>query len=173
VIAATNRRLIDLVASSEFREDLYYRLNLITIETPGLRERKGDIAMIAAHHLRQVQERYGLGDIEINSDAYRWLAAQRWTGNVRELKHCVERAALMTDKPILTRADFEGVTGASELAASERLDRDVLPLDTVEKLMIERAMSQCEGNVTRAAELLGLSRAALYRRFDKHGLETQ
>jgi two-component system NtrC family response regulator len=173
VVAATNRELVDLVASGKFREDLYYRLNLITIEMPGLRERKGDIGVIAAHHLRQVQERYGLGDVEISSDAYRWLAAQRWAGNIRELKHCVERAALMTDKSMLTRADFEGVTGASELASSERLDRDVLPLDTVEKLMIERAMSQCEGNVTRAAELLGLSRAALYRRFEKHGLETQ
>ena len=173
VVAATNRNLVNLVASGEFREDLYYRLNLITIEMPGLRERKGDIAVIATHHLRQVRERYGLGDVEINSDAYRWLAAQTWAGNVRELKHCVERAALMSGKPMLARADFEGVTGASELAHSERLDRDVLPLDTVEKLMIERAMSQCEGNVTQAAELLGLSRAALYRRFDKHGLETQ
>lgn len=173
VVAATNRNLVDLVAGGAFREDLYYRLNLITIPMPGLRERKGDIAMIAAHHLRQVRERYGLGNVEIGSDAYRWLAAQVWPGNVRELRHCVERAALMSGKTVLSRADFEGVTDTSELASSARLDRDVLPLDKVEKLMIERAMRQCDGNVTQAAELLGLSRAALYRRFEKHGLETQ
>lgn len=173
VVAATNRHLAKLAAQGEFREDLYYRLNLITLEMPPLRERKSDIPLIAAHHLRQVKERYGLADVEIGADAYRWLTSQAWPGNVRELIHCVERAALMSGKPLLTRADFEAVTGTDEHAASDRLARDVLPLDAVEKVMIERAMKQCAGNVTHAAELLGLSRSALYRRLAKHGLETQ
>jgi two-component system NtrC family response regulator len=173
VVAATNRDLGALVARGEFREDLYYRLNLITLEMPPLRERKGDIALIAAHHLRQIKERYGLGDVEIGPDALRWLAAQPWPGNVRELKHCIERAALMSGKTSLSRAEFEAVSGASDAGPADRLDRDVVPLDTIEKLMIERAMNQCVGNVTHAAELLGLSRAALYRRLAKHGLETQ
>jgi len=172
VVAASNRNLPELVARGEFREDLYYRLNLITLELPPLRARKDDIALIAQHHLRQVKERYGLDDIEIGADAFRWLSMQPWPGNVRALRHCIERAALMSGKPLLGRADFEAVASTSEAALSERLDRDVLPLDTVEKLMIGRAMSQCTGNVTRAAELLGLSRAALYRRLAKHGLET-
>ncbi|HEU4616950.1 MAG TPA: sigma-54 dependent transcriptional regulator [Gammaproteobacteria bacterium] len=174
VIAATNRNLPELVARGEFREDLYYRLNLITLEMPPLRARKGDIPLIAAHCLREVKERYALGEAEIGADAFRWLMAQTWPGNVRELRHCVERAALMSAKPLLARADFEAVAGAPEAAGKDRLDRDdVLPLDAVEKLMIGRAMRQCEGNVTRASELLGLSRAALYRRLAKHGLPTQ
>jgi DNA-binding NtrC family response regulator len=170
VVAATNRDLAGLVARGEFREDLYYRLNLIKLEMPPLRERKGDIPLIAAHHLLQIRERYGLGGVDLGNDAYRWLASQPWPGNVRELKHCVERTALMSGKPLLARADFETVAGRP--AAADRLDHDVLPLDAVEKLMIERAMSQCTGNVTHAAELLGLSRAALYRRLAKHELET-
>jgi two-component system NtrC family response regulator len=173
VLAATNRNLAELVARGEFREDLFYRLNLITLEMPPLRARSGDIPLIAAHHLREVGERYGLGEIEIEPDAYRWLRIQPWPGNVRELKACVERAALMSAKPLLKRADFEAATGATETLAADRLDRDVVPLDTVEKLMIGRAMRQCDGNVTRASELLGLSRAALYRRLAKHGLPTQ
>ena len=121
--------------------------------------------------MQQIKERYALGEIGIAPDGWRWLALQPWPGNVRELKHCVERAALMSAKPLLGRAELEAVSGAGEIAAADRLDRDVLPLDQVEKLMIGRAMSQCTGNVTRAAELLGLSRAALYRRLAKHGLE--
>jgi DNA-binding NtrC family response regulator len=173
VVAATNRNLAELVAHGEFREDLYYRLNLITIEMPPLRTRKDDMPLIATHHLRQVKERYGLDATEIGSDGWRWLRARSWPGNVRELKHCIERAALMSAGRVLERADFESVTATAELAAGERLDRDVVPLDTVEKLMIQRAMRQCAGNVTHAAELLGLSRAALYRRLAKHRLETQ
>jgi len=171
VVAATNQDLRALVADGIFREDLFYRLNLITLEMPPLRDRKGDIALIAAHHLREVSERYGLADVRLGNDVVRWLAAQSWPGNVRELRHCVERAALMARKPILSRGDFHTSTGAADASRAERLDRDVLPLDIVEKLMIERAMKQCQRNVTHAAELLGLSRAALYRRLSKHGLE--
>jgi len=170
VVAATNRDLARLVASGDFREDLYYRLNLIRLEMPPLRERRKDIGLIAAHHLRQIVERYGLGDTVIDSDAFAFLGSQPWAGNVRELKHCIERAALMCGRPAITRADLESVTNDNEPAVRDRLDREVLPLDTVERLMIERAMKQSNGNVTRAAELLGLSRAALYRRLSKHRL---
>jgi DNA-binding NtrC family response regulator len=173
VVAATNRDLEQLVAAGEFREDLYYRLNLIKLDMPPLRERPGDIPLIAAHHLRQVRTRYGLGEIELAGDAVRWLSGQTWPGNVRELKACIERAALMSLRPLLARADLEATARTSETAARARLDRDVLPLDEVEKVIIERAMSQAAGNVTRAAELLGLSRAALYRRLAKHEPEAQ
>jgi len=173
VIAATNQDLARLVARGSFREDLYYRLNLITLEVPPLRERRADIPLIAAHYLRSAAERYGLGPVELASDASRWLSTQHWGGNVRELRHRVERAALMCGHRVLTRADFESVTDASQARSADPFERDVMPLDTVEKLMIERAMSQCSGNVTHAAELLGLSRAALYRRLAKHGLEAQ
>src|SRR5690606_31483298 len=118
----------------------------------------GDIPLIAAHHLRRVRARYSLGETELAGDAVRWLCAQPWPGNVRELKACVERAALMSTHSLLTRADLEATTRTADIGAAARLDRDVLPLDEVEKLMIERAMTQSLGNVTRAAELLGLSR---------------
>src|SRR5690606_30093520 len=174
VVAATNRDLERLVATGDFREDLYYRLNLIKLVMPPLRERAADIPLIAAHHLRQVRARYGLGEVELAGDAVRWLSAPAWPGNGREPKACLERAALMSPRSLLTRADLEATAGHAEPpGAAARLDRDVLPLDEVEKLMIERAMSQSLGNVTRAAELLGLSRAALYRRLTKHEIEAQ
>ncbi len=115
VVAATNRDLKALVASGQFREDLYYRLNLITLTLPPLRKRRSDIPLIAAHHLRQVRERYGLGDVAFSADVFAWLAAQPWGGNVRELRHCVERVALVAGKPLLTRADFEARTVQPDL----------------------------------------------------------
>jgi DNA-binding NtrC family response regulator len=172
VVAATNRDLPALVASGQFREDLYYRLNLITLEVPPLRKRKGDIPLIAAHHLRQIEERHALGAVSFAADALPWLAAQPWPGNVRELKHCVERAALMSGKKTLGRADFETSASTRERSAAA-LDGDLMTLDEVERLMIERALAQSARNITHAAELLGLSRAALYRRLAKHGLTTE
>jgi len=176
VVAATNRDLAALVAKGEFREDLYYRLNLITLDVPPLRARRGDIALIAANHLRQIEERYGLGGIECEPRAYEWLAAQPWPGNVRQLKACIERAALLSGKTRLGRADLEAVAQAPSGAARELpewLDREQPTLEQVERMMIERAMAQSSRNVTRAAEALGLSRSALYRRLAKHGLAAE
>ena len=174
VVAATNRDLAALVASGEFREDLYYRLNLITLEVPPLRKRKGDIPLIAAHHLRRLEERHGLGGLSFGADVLPWLAAQPWPGNVRELKHCIERAVLISGQKTLTRADFEAsATLRQAPRAAEPLDGDVMTLDEVERLMIERAIRQAGRNITHAAELLGLSRAALYRRLAKHGLTSE
>jgi len=171
VVAATNRDLSALVASGQFRDDLYYRLNLITLSLPPLRKRKGDIPLIATHHLRQVRERYGLGEVTFSTDVFPWLAAQHWRGNVRELRHCVERVALVAGKPLLTRADFEAHGGQSEAAAdSSRPGGQALTLEETERVMIERALEQSGRNITQAAELLGLSRFALYRRLAKHGL---
>lgn len=177
VVAATNRDLGALVASGQFRDDLYYRLNLITLTLPPLRQRKGDIPLIAAHHLRQVRERYGLGEIAFSADVFPWLAAQHWRGNVRELRHCVERVALMAGKAVLTRADFEtnGRQGEPpvERTIPDAAAGEVHRLDQTERLMIERAMEQSGRNITKAAQLLGLSRFALYRRLSKHGLTAE
>ena len=173
VVAATNRDLKAMVAAGQFREDLYYRLNLIALEMPPLRRRKGDIPLIATRHLRQVKERYGLEDIELAADAYAWLTAQAWPGNVRELKHSIERAALMSGKRVITRTDLEATTAARDLPRAASFEGAVRTLDEVEKLTIQRAMQQCGNNITHAAELLGLSRAALYRRLAKHGLSAE
>lgn len=173
VVAATNRDLGALVASGQFRDDLYYRLNLITLTLPPLRKRKGDIPLIAAHHLRQVRERYGLGELACSADVFPWLAAQPWRGNIRELRHCVERVALMAGKPLLTRADFEAHDRQPEAPAGSTPHGEVRRLDETERLMIERALEQSGRNITLAAELLGLSRFALYRRIVKHGLTVE
>jgi two-component system NtrC family response regulator len=174
VVAATNRDLGALVASGQFRDDLYYRLNLITLTLPPLRARKGDIPLIAAHQLRQVRERYGLGELTFAADVLPWLAAQPWRGNIRELRHCVERVALMADKPLLTRVDFEA-NGRQPAPPgdSSTPHGELRRLDETERLMIERALEQSGRNITRAAELLGLSRFALYRRLAKHGLTAE
>jgi two-component system, NtrC family, response regulator len=171
VVAATNRDLNALVASGQFREDLYYRLNVITLTLPPLRKRKSDIPLVAAHHLRQVRERYGLGEVTFSAEVFPWLAAQHWRGNVRELRHCVERVALVAGRPVLTRADFEASSAPPDSSSESRsLGSDVLTLDQIERMMIERALEQSGRNITQAAELLGLSRFALYRRLAKHGL---
>jgi DNA-binding NtrC family response regulator len=171
VVAATNRDLRALVASGQFRDDLYYRLNLITLTLPPLRKRKGDIPLIATHHLRQVRERYGLGEVTFGADVFPWLAAQPWHGNIRELRHCVERVTLVAGTPLLTRADFELNGGQAESPSEPSgLDGEVLRLEEVERMMIERALQQSGRNITQAAELLGLSRFALSRRLAKHGL---
>ncbi len=174
VVAATNRDLVALVASGQFREDLYYRLNLIALEVPPLRKRRADIALIATHHLRQVEERHALGAVALGADVFPWLATQPWLGNVRELKHCVERAALMSGKKMLTRTDFEPrASGEASTRADAALADNLMTLDAVERLMIQRALQQSGRNITHAAELLGLSRAALYRRLAKHGFASE
>jgi len=172
VIAATNRDMTELVASGSFREDLFYRLNLITLALPPLRDRGADIALIGAHCLRTVCERYGRGPVEFTANANRWLAAQPWPGNVRQLRHCIERAVLMSAETVLDRASLEAAAGQPDTRAPDVLEREVVPLAAVEETMIRRAMAQSSGNVSRAAELLGLSRAALYRRLAKHGIDS-
>jgi DNA-binding NtrC family response regulator len=172
VVAATNRDLKALVANGQFREDLYYRLNLIALTLPPLRKRKSDIPLIAAHHLRQVRERYGLGEVTLSADVFPWLATQHWRGNVRELRHCIERVALVAGKLLLTRADFEANATQPDAPAESAgaPGGDGLTLEQIERMMIERALEQSGRNITQAAELLGLSRFALYRRLAKHGL---
>jgi two-component system NtrC family response regulator len=170
VVSATNRDLPERVADGSFREDLYYRVNLITLHLPPLRERLSDIPLIASHHLRELRERYDLPEISISSGGVHWLQQQPWPGNVRQLKHQLERVVLLSDALELTADHF----GAWPQDESSRPTENHWPpvgsmtLDEVQAMMIERAMKQSERNITRAAEALGLSRAALYRRLAKY-----
>src|SRR5262245_58930544 len=172
VISATNRNLAEMVAHGEFREDLLYRLNLIALHLPTLRERASDVPLIARRFLENLSKVYRRANLSISDAANRWLQNQPWPGNIRQLRHTIERALLISSRDSLEVEDFDL---AVEMDAREE-QRDSLPrvgamtLDDMEKAMIVKALSHHDGNISKVAEALGLSRAALYRRFEKFGI---
>jgi two-component system, NtrC family, response regulator len=183
VVSATNRSLVDLVARGEFREDLLYRLNLIAVHLPALRERPDDIPELAERFLAPAASAYGRRAVAIDDSARRWLRAQEWPGNVRQLKNVVERAVLMGSGDTLGVSDLVvaldlGETrarpgaSASGAAAGEPLpDVGSMTIDEMERAMILKTLEHHGGNVTKVAESLGLSRPALYRRLEKYGIK--
>ena len=171
VVAATNRNLAERVERGAFREDLLYRINLIAVHLPPLRERRDDIPILAASHLQALAEIYRRDRLAITPAALRFLQGLSWPGNVRQLRQWIERTALVTTRPLLDVGDFTAT------AAMERPEQpDPLPpvgsltLDEIERAMIEKAIRHHGGHLTRVAESLGLSRAALYRRLEKYGI---
>ncbi|HEX7705747.1 MAG TPA: sigma-54 dependent transcriptional regulator, partial [Thermoanaerobaculia bacterium] len=172
VLAATNRPLSEMVQRGEFREDLLYRLNLINIHLPPLRDRRGDIGALAKHFLRMANEAYGT-DVEIFTPrAFEWLRSQPWPGNIRQLRQTIDRAVLIRGGHTLDERDFLAV---SDDAAAEPADTPLpaagtMTLDEIEKRMILKCLKHYDGNISRVAEALGVSRAALYRRFEKYGI---
>ncbi|MFZ6745199.1 sigma-54-dependent transcriptional regulator [Undibacterium sp. JH2W] len=171
IISATNRELAELVATNEFREDLYYRLNLITIRLPPLRERRSDIPLLANRLMAALVSSYGMQAVSLAPSALHWLSSRSWPGNIRQLKQCLERTLLLVDKPVLEQNDFLFAEQHEE-AQGQNLSIAGMTLDQVEKLMIEKAMEQHQGNITRVAKALGLSRFALYRRLEKHQISS-
>jgi DNA-binding NtrC family response regulator len=172
VVSATNRPLHELVGRGEFREDLLYRLNLITIQLPALRERRADIPRLAAHFLGMAAEIYQREVNAIAPRAMEWLKTQNWPGNIRQLRQTIERAVVMSDGSELTLDDFVAVR---DLESRERRDASLpdagtMTLDEIERGMIVKCMKHYDGNLSRVAEALGLSRAALYRRLEKYGI---
>jgi two-component system NtrC family response regulator len=172
VVSATNRELAELVASGEFREDLFYRLNLITIRLPPLRERRSDIPLLARHIIGEVAASYGLPTTTIAPQALEWLSAQPWPGNIRQLKQTLERTLLLVGRSELRQADFVAAEQHEHGGAlnTQRLGVDGMTLEQVERHMIVHALEQHHGNISRVAKALGLSRTALYRRLERHGL---
>ncbi len=180
VISATNRDLRQAVRDGEFREDLLYRLNLINLHLPALADRPQDIVLLTGHILARAAAAYGTGDREganppmVTESALNWLQAQPWPGNVRQLEQFLARSVLVADQPQLDVAACERVM-AMELSEP---DRTALPpvgsmtVEEVERAMIAKALRHHAGNILRAAESLGLSRAALYRRLEKYGIES-
>ncbi len=170
VVSATNRGLGEMVARGDFREDLLYRINLITLHLPALRDRRDDIPLLARRFLEAVSQVYRRDDVRLAPEAVRWLQQQPWPGNVRQLRHWIERTVLMTERPVLDVADFQAM---ADMEPREP-PREVLPpvgsmtMDEIEKAMIVKSMRHHGGNVSKVAQALGLSRAALYRRFEKY-----
>jgi DNA-binding NtrC family response regulator len=164
ILSATNADLHAEVAAGRFREDLLFRLNTIEIRLPPLRDRPEDIRALADHFLARHAARYRKAVAGFEPEALATLLAHPWPGNVRELDHTLERAVLMTQGPLIRPGDL-GLRGAGGPA---RLDE--LTLEEVERVLIRKALERHEGNVSQAAKSLGLSRSALYRRLQHHGL---
>jgi DNA-binding NtrC family response regulator len=165
IISATNADLGAEVAAGRFRQDLLFRLNTVEIRLPALRDRKEDIAPLARHFLKQHSDRYRKLVTTFDGAAMQALADHLWPGNVRELDHSIERAVLMAQGTIVKASDL-GLYQSSE--SSMRLDD--MSLEEVECHLIKKTLARFDGNVSKAAEALGLSRSALYRRLEKFGL---
>jgi transcriptional regulator with PAS, ATPase and Fis domain len=172
VVSATNHDLLQMVRQGEFREDLLYRLNLITLSLPPLRDRQGDIPILANLFLRHALESYGIDRCAIDDGAMHWLTGLEWPGNVRQLQQTIERAVLMSGKRKLSRDDFvhpDLVDPGKDESALPPVGK--MTLDEIERAMIEKSLTHYRKNLTKVASALGLSRAALYRRIEKHGIE--
>ncbi|HEX8944680.1 MAG TPA: sigma-54 dependent transcriptional regulator [Gemmatimonadaceae bacterium] len=165
VISATNANLQVEVAEGRFREDLLFRLNTIEIHLPALRDRRDDIPALAMHFLRRHASRYRKPLTGFDAGAMQMMLAHPWPGNIRELDHAIERAVLLAQGDQLRAVDL-GLRTTS--TAATRLED--LPLEDVEKMLIQKSLARYEGNVSRAAQALGLSRSALYRRIANYGL---
>ncbi len=165
ILSATNADLSEEVKAGRFRQDLLYRLNTIEIRLPPLRDRREDIPLLAQHFLRQHSARYGKRIGGFEESAIRRLLDYLWPGNIRELDHAVERAVLMARGSSIEEVDL-GLQPAGQ--PSQRLED--MSLEDVESFLIKKALERYEGNVSRAAEALGLSRSALYRRLQRYGL---
>jgi DNA-binding NtrC family response regulator len=168
VISATNADLREEVATGRFRQDLLFRLNTVEIRLPPLRERREDLPLLATHFLAQHAGRYRKPVQRFEETAFAALLSHLWPGNVRELDHAVERAVLMARGDVIRAADLGLQPGGPTAVAGPRLED--LPLEEVERVLIQKALARFEGNVSHAAHALGLSRSALYRRLEKHGL---
>lgn len=168
LICATNMPLEEMVRENQFRQDLLYRINTVEIHLPALRERLEDIPLLARHFMNMYVKKYRKEVQDITQDTVILLQKYHWPGNIRELQHAIERAIIMTDSKMLRPDDF------FFLAQKQEKSGDVVTnsfnLDEVERGVIQRAINMHGGNISKAAKELGLTRASLYRRLEKHGL---
>jgi DNA-binding NtrC family response regulator len=175
VIAATNRDLGQLVAAGRFREDLYYRLNVIALTVPPLRDRREDVPLLADHFVARAAEKARRPRPVLSDDAVAWLASQRWPGNVRELKNAIERAVVLGGD-VLGAGDFaprEPARPATPLPVAPAADYAfaTTSLEELEKLHIQRVLDLCDGQKARAAAILGINRTTLWKKLRQYGVE--
>lgn len=166
VVCATNADLPAMVADHTFREDLFYRINLVTLDLPPLRNRKGDIAPLAKQFAKDAAGRHNLIVPDFDHSAIEFLTSHTFPGNLREMKNLVERAILLSGSDLLTAEDFIRVAPIGISASNDAAS----PLELIEQNEIIRVLDRCNGNISRAAIELGISRQALYRRMEKFGI---
>lgn len=187
IIAATNHNLYEKVQKQEFREDLYYRLNVFPIELPPLRERKEDIPLLARHFLKKYQQELGKKDVNISKEALDALRDFTWPGNIRELENIMERTLIISSSQVIEKKDLppgiikHGESSSSSSSSSSdtedlhegtfQLPGEGINLEALEKDLILQALERTEYNQTRAAKLLGISRHTLLYRMEKYHLK--
>ena len=174
VVSATNRNLADMVSENKFREDLYYRLNLIRLQIPSLRERRSDIGFLLESFFGEFRQKHNRPQAELSAAARSWLCKQDFPGNVRELKNLLERLILVSPHDLIEIDDFKFLnqdirqTGRNELPPVGSMT-----LEQIEVSMIKKALKHYNHNITQAARSLGMSRAALYRRLEKYKITNE
>lgn len=170
VVSATNADLSKMVSEHTFREDLFYRINLITVKLPALRERREDIPLLARHFADRQAEINNLPRTEFSSDALNFLSRLPFPGNIRELKNLVERTILVSGKEVLDAIDFENQYQRHDESVATSSSFAGMTLDEIEKQTILQALERYKGNLSQVATALGISRAALYRRLEKYDI---
>jgi len=167
LICATNMPVYDMVAENTFRQDLLYRINTVELHLPPLRERQDDVTVLAEHFTKVYCDKYRKPHKKLASSTLKKMTKYPWPGNIRELQHAIERAIIMSEGNILMPDDLFFLVQKTD-NPSEGVDN--LNLDEVEKNVILKAVNKHSGNISKAAKELGLTRASLYRRLEKHGL---
>lgn len=167
LICATNNDIHKDVDEGKFRQDLLYRINTVEIHLPPLRDRSGDLLLLAEHFTKIYSKKYKKNIKGLLSSSLKKLQAYHWPGNVRELQHAIERAVIMSDGDMLSPEDFILSSGAKKTG---ELELNTYNLEEVEKTIIQKVLKQHQGNISQAAQDLGLTRTSLYRRMEKHGL---
>ena len=172
VVCATNRDLSQLVEEGRFREDLYYRINLIKIKLPSLRERPDDIPLLVQYFVSNLKKTYNRPELQVSPRALLWLSELQLPGNIRELKNLVERTVLVAERETLEAEDFQAQAQQSPAKSGDKTLPAVgsMTLDEIEASMIRKSMGFYRNNISKVAKALGLSRAALYRRLDKFNI---
>jgi transcriptional regulator with PAS, ATPase and Fis domain len=167
LICATNRPIQEGIRDNTFRQDFLYRINTVEIPLPPLRERREDIPLLTDYFIERYSRKYGKPVRRVEAPACRKLEQYAWPGNVRELQHTIERAVILHDTASYRPQDF---TLATPDSGSDRIVLDDLDLEEAERILLRKALTLHQGNVSKAAEALGLTRTSLYRRMEKHGL---
>ena len=167
LICATNMPVYEMVENNAFRQDLLYRINTVELKLPALRERLDDIPLLTEHFVNSYCNKYRKQIKKIAANTLKKLQKYSWPGNIRELQHAIERAVIMSEGSVLNPEDFFFL---SEKADVKRDLSENFNLDEVEKIVIQKAINKHSGNISKAAKELGLTRASLYRRLEKHGL---
>jgi transcriptional regulator with PAS, ATPase and Fis domain len=166
IISATNMPLQKMIEEKSFREDLYYRINAIELEIPPLRNRKEDIPILTEFFLRKYSDQYQKAGLKLSDRAMEQVMSHPWPGNIRELEHAIEKAVILSEKGVIsditltTRIESGSATSAS----------NTLNLEAHEKMVIQQALKEVQGNITAAAKALGINRSTLYQKMKKYGI---